>query len=47
MAKAVAQANATKKRLTKAYAKVKKAIISSIIDRRFALMPLFATIRVF
>jgi len=47
MFKAVIHANATKKRLAKANAKVAKSIITSIVDRRFASILKFATIRVF
>lgn len=46
MAEAVARADALKKRSANKDAKVKKALVTSIIDRRFASMLPFATIRV-
>ena len=47
MFEAVTHANATKKRSAKANAKVAKSIVTGIVDRRFASIPKFATIRVF
>ena len=47
MFKAVTYANTIKKRLVKVNAKVAKSIITSIVDRRFASILKFTTIRVF